>query len=84
MRILASAVVATSILGAATAAFAADTTGVVKSIDMKKDMFTLSNGMTYDAAKGVDLANVKIGERVAVTYAQQGKAMDATLVKPAT
>ncbi len=83
MRILVSAVAATAILGA-TAAFAAGTTGVIKSIDLKKDMFTLSNGMTYTAAKGVDLASVKVGEKVAVTYAQQGKAMEATAVKPAT
>ena len=84
MRILASAIAATAILGAATAAFAADTTGVVKSIDMKKDMFTLSNGMTYTAAKGVDLAKVKVGEKVAVTYAQQGKTMEVSAIKPAT
>lgn len=83
MRILIGAVAATAILGAASAAFAADTTGVVKSIDMKTDMVTLSDGMAYTAAKGVSLSNVKVGEKVAVTYSQKGKAMEATMIKPA-
>ena len=83
MRIFIGAVAATAILGAATAAFAADATGVVKSIDMKTDMVTLSNGTTYTAAKGVSLANVKVGEKVAVTYSQNGKTMEATMIKPA-
>ena len=83
MRMITGAVAAIAILGAAATALAADTTGVIKSIDMKTDMITLSNGMTYTAAKGVSLANLKDGEKVAVTYSQMGKAMEATAIKPA-
>jgi hypothetical protein len=77
------AVVATAFLGATAAAFAADTTGTIKTINMKKDMVTLSNGTTYTAAKGVSLANLKVGEKVAVTYSEKGKSMEATAIKPA-
>ncbi len=84
MRRAIGAVAATAVLGLTTAAFAADATGAIQSIDLKKDTFTLSNGMSYTAAKGVDLAKFKVGEKVAVTYSQHGKMMDATAVKPAT
>ncbi|MBV8473709.1 MAG: DUF1344 domain-containing protein [Hyphomicrobiales bacterium] len=84
MRRTIGAIAATAVLGLTTAAFAADTTGSIRSIDLKKDVFTLSNGMSYTAAKGVDLAKLKVGEKVAVTYSQHGKAMEATAIKPST
>ena len=33
---------------------------------------------------GVNLGSLKVGEKVAVTYAQHGKSMEATAIKPAT
>jgi Protein of unknown function (DUF1344) len=83
MRVLIGAVVATAILGAATAAFAAEATGTVKSINMKKDNVTMTNGATYAAGKGLDLSTLKVGEMVAVTYSMKGTAMEATAIKPA-
>ena len=49
MRMLASAALATALLGAASVAYAADATGSIKSLDTTKDMITLDNGSTYVA-----------------------------------
>jgi len=59
------------------------TTGTIQSIDHAKDQLTLKNGMTFDVAKGVNMAAMNKGEKVTVTYTQAGKAMDATQIKPA-
>ena len=44
-------------------------------------MFTLDNGATYHAEKGVDLSKLKVGEKVQVTYAVKNGANDATAVR---
>lgn len=83
MRMLFGAVAAASVIGLAGAAYAAQASGTIKSLDTAKDMITLDNGATYDVAKGVSLAGFKVGEKVTVTYTQSGKMMDATAIKPA-
>ena len=74
------AAVAASVIGLAGSAFAAEATGVIKSLDLAKDVITLDNGSTYDVAKGVKLSNFNVGEKVTVTYTQSGKMMDATAI----
>lgn len=84
MRMLAGAALAAALLGAASVAYAADSTGTIKSLDTSKDMITLDNGSSFMAPKGMKLSNFKIGEKVTVSYSKAGDRMDATSVKPAT
>ena len=84
MRILVGAAVAASVIGVAGAALAAETTGVIKSLNSTKDVVTLDNGATYDVAKGVNLSHFKVGEKVTITYSQAGKMMDATAITRAS
>jgi hypothetical protein len=81
---IASAVLATALLGAASVAFAADATGTIKSLDMAKDMITLDNGSTYMAPKSVKLSDFRVGEKVTLSYTKSGDKMDVTTIKPAT
>ena len=83
MRILVGAGVAALLIGFAGSAFAAEATGVIKSLDAAKNTLTLDNGSSYDVAKGVKLATFKPGEKVTITYTQSGKMMDASAIKPA-
>jgi hypothetical protein len=80
MRILIGAAVAASVIGLAGTAFAAEATGVIKSVNSTKDVITLDNGSTYDVSKGVKLSDFKAGEKVTVTYTDSGKMMDATAI----
>lgn len=82
MRMLATAVLATALVGGASVALAADATGVIKTLNMTKDTITLDNGSTYMAPKSVSLSNFKIGEKVMVSYAKTGGAMNLTSIKP--
>jgi Cu/Ag efflux protein CusF len=84
MRVFACAALATALLGAASVAYAADATGIIKSLDVTKDMVTLDNGSTYLAPKNVNLSNFKVGEKVTVSYTKAGDKMDITTIKPAT
>ena len=84
MRILVGAVLAAALLGSASIAYAADATGKIKSLDMTKDMVTLDNGSSYMAPKTVKLSDLKIGEKVTVSYAKAGDKMDITSIRPAT
>jgi hypothetical protein len=84
MRILIGAAIAASVIGLSGAAFAGETTGVIKSLNSTKDVVTLDNGATYDVAKGVNLSNFKVGEKVTITYSQAGKMMDATAITRAS
>ena len=82
MRMLATAVLATAVIGGASVALAADATGVIKTLNMTKDTITLDNGSTYMAPKSVNLSNFKVGEKVMVSYAKTGAAMNLTSIKP--
>jgi Cu/Ag efflux protein CusF len=83
MRIVVTAVAATALLGAVSVAFAADATGKIKNVDMKKDMIMLDNGSSYVAPKSVKLSNFKVGEKVTVVYSKTGDKFDVTSIKPA-
>jgi len=83
MRVTIAALIAASLIGVAGAAYAADSTGTIKSLDAAKNLVTLDNGVTYDVAKSVSLSGLKVGEKVKVTYTQSGKMMDASAITPA-
>jgi len=83
MRMLVGALLATALLGAASAAYAANATGKIKSLDMTKDTVTLDSGSSYMAPKSVKLSNFKVGEKVTVSYTKAGDKMDITSMKPA-
>ena len=52
MRIFTTRSFGAALLGAASVAFAADTTGTIKSLDMSKDTIALDNGSSYLARQG--------------------------------
>ena len=82
-----SVAAAAVILGAATTAFAAEsthkTTGRIKSIDMMKHVVTMDDGSAYKAARGVNLKRVKAGEKVTLTMSKFGGALEALAIAPA-
>jgi hypothetical protein len=78
---------AVGILGAATAAFARDTTyrttGKIKSVDLMRHVITLEDGSTYKVARGVNIKRMKPGERVTVTTSEFGGTIEASAITPA-
>ena len=68
-----------------TAAFAAsaDTSGVIKLIDMQKHTITLADGKVYSLPSGFNAKTLKKGEKVAVVYNLKNNQMMATSVKAA-
>jgi outer membrane lipoprotein SlyB len=78
---------AVGILGAATAAFAGDTTyrttGKIKSVDLMRHVITLEDGSTYKVARGVNIKRMKAGERVTVTTSEFGGTIEASAITPA-
>ena len=82
-----NAVAAAAILGAATAAFAAEptykATGKLKSVDVMRHAITLENGATYKVARGVNIKRMKAGERVTVTTTGFGGTVEASAITPA-
>ena len=83
MRMLRGAVLTTALLTLASAAFAAEATGKIKTLDMAKAMVTLDNGSTYMAPKSIKLSDFKVGEKVTVSYSKSGDKMDVASIKPA-
>ena len=47
---------------------AATTTGTIKSISTKNDAITLADGKTYGLPEGIEAEDLKVGEKVQVTY----------------
>jgi hypothetical protein len=68
MRILVSVATAALIIGVAGSAYAAEATGVIKSLNSAKDMVTLDNGSMFDFAKNVNLSGLRAGEKVTIAY----------------
>jgi Cu/Ag efflux protein CusF len=52
-------------------AFAANTTGVVKSVDTSHDSITLTDGNVFTLAEGSEAENFKPGTKVAITFAKK-------------
>jgi Cu/Ag efflux protein CusF len=84
MRLIAFAAGLTGAALLATSAFAADATGVIKSMDVAKDTVTLSDGSMYTAPSTVKLNQFKVGEKVKISYQHENNKMEATSITPAT
>jgi Protein of unknown function (DUF1344) len=86
-KLLLGAVAAISVLGAATFAFAegpaVTATGKVKSVDMLQHTVTFEDGSTHKFARGVRIDDVKVGERVTLTYSSVGSITEVSGVAPA-
>ena len=54
----------------ASVAFAAGTTGTIKSLDPGKGTISLHNRSTYMAPKSVKFSDLKVSEKVTVSYAK--------------
>ena len=82
-----SVFVTVGILGAATTAFAAESThkatGRIKSVDLMRHVITLDDGSTYKVARGVNIKRVKTGEKVTVTTSKFGGTVEASAITPA-
>jgi hypothetical protein len=82
-----SVVAAATILGAATTAFAAEstnrTTGRIKSVDVMRHVITLEDGSAYKVARGVNIKRMKAGEKVTVTTSKFGGIVEASAITPA-
>ena len=59
------------------------TPGTIKSIDRSTNKVTLQNGEMFNVAKSVNLANLRPGEKVTVTFTKSGNMMDATAIQRA-
>ena len=82
-----SVFVTVGILGAATTAFAAESThkatGRIKSVDVMRHVITLEDGSTYKIARGVSIKHMKAGEKVTVTTSKFGGTVEASAIAPA-
>ncbi|WP_259674004.1 DUF1344 domain-containing protein [Rhizobium sp. NZLR10] len=53
-------------------ALAAQTSGTITAISKKADTITLSDGKKYTLPEGIEDTNLRIGEKVQLTYAIRG------------
>ncbi|MBS3647126.1 DUF1344 domain-containing protein [Pseudaminobacter sp. 19-2017] len=81
-RIIISTIAATALFGAG-AAFAAEATGSIKSIDAKNHHIMLDNGQTYTFPSKTNLSQLKVGEKVKINYQNKGGRHEASAVAPA-
>ncbi len=71
---------AIAFVSATTLAFAATDTGAIKTIDATRPAITLADGKLFLLAKTFKVADLKVGEKVTVTYDMKGSDMVATAV----
>jgi Cu/Ag efflux protein CusF len=85
MRNILIPAVATVFLATSIGAFAADAmaSGAIKSIDEKAMTITLEGGAVYKLPAGFKLADLKVGEKVNVSWVMKGTEHDATKVEKA-
>lgn len=57
-----------------------NTDGAIKSIDSKAMSITLDNGQAYHLPASFKLADLKVGEKVRVTWDRKGAANEASAV----
>jgi Cu/Ag efflux protein CusF len=84
MRRIVTPIAAATLFAGISIAYAADATGMIKAIDMSKDMVTLDNGSIYTAPSSMNLSAFKVGEKVTVTYSAANGKMAASAIKPAS
>ncbi len=68
MRMLASAIAATTLMGTASLAYAATATGHITNVNQGKHVITLDTGSKFRVPDRVDLSIFKVGEKVRVVY----------------
>ncbi len=74
-RLMVTAGAAAVLAASSFAAFAAEATGAIASVDTTAGTVTLDSGQTFMLPSSVDAASLQIGEQVTVTY-EEG--MDGT------
>lgn len=84
IRMLPLVLVASLAAGSAALAAASTATGTIKSIDTAKMEITLSDGTVYMLPKGFKVADLKVGEKVSVTWDMANGAHAASAVAPAS
>ena len=62
------------------AAYAAESSGTIKSIDAAKKTVTLQDGMVFELPASVDAAKLKVGEAVKITFETKDKKNMASTV----
>lgn len=68
-------------VGGASVAMAAETAhGAIASMDAKACTVTLDNKSVYTFAPKCDFSKLKVGEKVAITWAAKGKVNEATAI----
>lgn len=80
-KILPLVLVASMSFGAVAFAAATDTSGTIKSIDEKAMTITLEDGTSYHLPAGFKLADLKVGEKVVVSWEAKGDLKEASGVK---
>jgi Cu/Ag efflux protein CusF len=73
----------TMVVSSAAFAAAMDATGVIKSIDTKKNSITLADGKSYVLPTGFAIKSLKAGEKVTLVYDMKNNQMVASSVKAA-
>lgn len=85
MKKLASIAGAAAFLaGSSLAAFAAEATGVITSVDPVAGTIMLDNGNTYVLPPEIDIAMLAAGAQVTVTYEEVGGQLAITAVETAS
>ena len=80
-KILPVILVASMSFGAAAFAAATATKGTIKAIDAKAMTVTLDNGTAYHLPAGFKVADLKVGEKVVVSWEAKGAVKEAASVK---
>ena len=73
--------VASMSFGAVAFAAATETKRAIKAIDEKAMTVTLEDGTTYHLPAGFKLAELKVGEKVVISWEAMGKVNEASGVK---
>jgi Protein of unknown function (DUF1344) len=56
----------------ASSALASETTGTITAINTKTDTITLSDGKSYALPEGIEAEQLKVGQKLHVTYSGKG------------
>jgi hypothetical protein len=80
-KILPLVLIASMSFGAAAFAAATETKGAIKAIDEKAMTVTLEDGTTFHLPAGFKFADLKVGEKIVVTWEAKGDLKEATGVK---
>lgn len=75
--LLPAALAAAMFLSGAQASFAAQSEGVVASVDTETRIIVLEDGTSWTAAEGVDLSGIEAGDTIEITYDEGGSVATA-------